>query len=501
MSDVLQAISRFAGSRPTAPALSDSSTKMTYAELALEIAVRAEVLRRTGARVLAVCADNSPEWVVTDLAARSAGIVVVPIPQFFSRRQKLHALADSGADLVIAREAEAMSLQLDIAANTEPDAGIEGYPAWQRKAEVGAAAIPPGTVKISYTSGTTGQPKGVCVSQTASDAVANSLVEATRSLELAKHLCLLPLPTLLENIAGNDAPLIAGGEVVVPRLAELGWSGGADLDVARMTSLVSRFEPHSMILVPEMLRGLLAAVAQGWTVPESLRFVAVGGGRVSPALLEQAEALGLPVYEGYGLTECASVVALNTPDARRHGSVGKPLRHANVRLSEQGQILVSGPSVGSYVGMKAAGLEHYATGDLGHVDEDGFLYVRGRSRNVFINSYGRNVSPDWVEPEFLRHGVIRQIAIFGEAKPWNVAVIVASPGASASAVEEVIRATNSGLPDYARVGDWLAANEPFSLANGLLTANGRVRRDAVFATYRETIEARYADAAGHRVAG
>jgi acyl-CoA synthetase (AMP-forming)/AMP-acid ligase II len=98
--------------------------------------------------------------------------------------------------------------------------------------------------------------------------------------------------------------------------------------------------PHSIVLVPELLRLLVAAAERGWPVPGSLKFVAVGGAAVSVDLLARAEAVGLPVFEGYGLSECASVVCLNTPDARRRGSVGRPLPHASVRLADDGQIMV-----------------------------------------------------------------------------------------------------------------------------------------------------------------
>jgi long-subunit acyl-CoA synthetase (AMP-forming) len=213
---------------------------------------------------------------------------------------------------------------------------------------------------------------------------------------------------------------------------------------------------------------------------------------VSPALLARADRLGLPVYEGYGLTECASVVALNTPAARRTGSVGRPLPHADVTIDAHGEIHVAGAAVGGYVGGEQAP-RTVATGDLGYFDTDGFLYVSGRRKNMFITSFGRNVSPEWVETELCEERAIAQAAVFGDARPWNVAVIVPAPQAERSEVGAAIEAANRRLPDYARVGDWIVAARPFTAGTGELTPNGRNRRAAIWTRYRGELDALYDD--------
>jgi acyl-CoA synthetase (AMP-forming)/AMP-acid ligase II len=197
------------------------------------------------------------------------------------------------------------------------------------------AGPPPGTAKISYTSGTTGTPKGVCLSQAAIDRVAASLHEVTRDLAVRRHLCLLPLATLLENIAGVYAPLLAGAEIALPGLDEVGLRGATGLDLRQLLHCIAAYEPDSLILLPQMLAGLVGAAERGARLPRSLRFVAVGGGVVGLPLLERAARAGIPVYEGYGLTECGSVVALNTAAARRRER-GRPLPHSRVRISGDG---------------------------------------------------------------------------------------------------------------------------------------------------------------------
>jgi long-subunit acyl-CoA synthetase (AMP-forming) len=224
-----------------------------------------------------------------------------------------------------------------------------------------------------------------------------------------------------------------------------------------------------------MLTALAAVLERGAHAPKSLKFAAVGGGKVSPALIHRARALGLPVYEGYGLSECASVVALNVPGADRVGSVGRALPHVKARFFEK------------ELHVRKNGAWH-ATGDLGRVDRDGFLYIDGRRKHVLITSYGRNVSPEWPEAELLAGPAIVQAAVFGEAQPHLCALVVPAAGAAAAAVEAQVRAANARLPDYAQIGAWMRADAPFTLQNGFATANGRARREALWKAYGERLD-------------
>jgi long-subunit acyl-CoA synthetase (AMP-forming) len=467
-------------------------TSLTYKELLAAATRISRTISGYRLRVLAIALDNGPEWIASDLAAQMARIPLVPLPPFFSTEQLRHVLTDSGADGVIVDkrvlERQGVALSLETLACISRDlrlARVACTDAVQR--------VPSGTAKVSYTSGSTGQPKGVCLTQGAMDAVAQSLWAATASLELTKHLCLLPLPTLLENVAGVYAPLRGGAEICAPPLAEIGFNGATAIDTPRFLGCLAAYAPESIILLPQTLLALVTAIENGAPRPPSLRFAAVGGGFVSKALLERADRLGLPVYEGYGLTECASVVALNTPNARRIGSVGRPLRHAAVRIARSSEIFVSGQAACGYLGKDREPLET-ATGDLGHMDSDGFLYIDGRRKNMFITSVGRNVSPEWVESELVCGPEIAQAAVFGEARPWNVAVIVPTkPSAAGAEIQAAIDRINSGLPDYARVGMWVRADAPFTPANGLMTPNGRNRRAAIHEHYRSRIDACYDD--------
>jgi long-subunit acyl-CoA synthetase (AMP-forming) len=134
------------------------------------------------------------------------------------------------------------------------------------------------------------------------------------------------------------------------------------------------------------------------------------------------------------------------------------------------------------------------TGDSGRFDDAGYLHLTGRKRDIFITAYGRNVAPEWVECELTATASIVQAFVCGEARPWNIAVIVPHPAvltANPENWQELVGAdiakVNDSLPDYARVQRWLPAREPFHPGNDLLTWNGRLRRAQLAATYAEGI--------------
>lgn len=491
MSSTLDSVRAFAAGSPQRIAVRTASLTLTFRELLDCASSIARALVAREITVAALAADNGANWLAIDLAAQIAGTVLVPLPPWFSRDQVAHAVVDSGADALLVDSRFATTLDITVGP-------LSSFPAvgedlrWSPLRGNAAPTMPARTAKVTYTSGTTGRPKGVCLSQSSMDAVARSLHDAVGGLSIGRHLCALPLATLLENIAGVYAPWMAGAEVVVPSVNETGLVGATRFDPVALLRAIERYKPQSMILVPQLLAALVMALERGAPHPEGLKLVAVGGARVSAALLARADRLGLPVHEGYGLTECASVVALNTPEARRVGSVGKPLTHVDLAIDGGGEIHVAGPALGGYIGGEHTP-KRFPTGDLGFLDADGFLHITGRRKNVFITSFGRNVSPEWVEGELCDGSSIVQAAVFGEARPWNVAVVVPGPAATRTEIQATIDAANRRLPDYARVGDYLVADEPFTPVNGQSTSNGRTRRAAIWTRYCMRIAALYDD--------
>lgn len=486
MKTVLDALAHHAKQSSSHVAVGGSNGVLTYAELNAEVEQLAEMFVMSGWRRIAVMLDNSPAWVVIDLAAAKANITLVPLPAFFSEQQMQHALADAAIEVLFTDQPQRFSefaQRISIAHNTLHILLMPHGRGEQHK-------IVEGIVKVTYTSGTTGTPKGVCLNGAAIDGVAKSLVLRTQTQADDLHLCLMPLATLLENVGGVYVPLLAGATVALPSLAEVGMQGASGVDIDRVIAALKRYGATRAILLPQLLQAMVERFETGVAMPQHLRFLAVGGAPVSMQLLQRAAVLGLPLFQGYGLSECCSVVALNNAEHNRHGSVGQPLPHVELRIADDGEISVKGTLFSGYLGGPQQQItEWWPTGDEGYLDDEGYLFITGRKKNMFITSFGRNVAPEWVEQELVLSPVIMQAFVYGEARPWNIAVLVTS--AEDATVRAAIDAANSRLPDYARIRDWIRADAPFIAANGQLTATGRLRRQPLWQAYGERIERCY----------
>lgn len=453
-SSIIHAIEQRADVAAHAPALQDGAVTLSYAEMAQRIDSLAKALQASGARCVAIEMDNGIEWVLADLACLKAGIPTLPLPPFFTPMQREHALRQAGAHFCFMEGLQLVPLDFK------------------------AVALPEGTAKVTFTSGSTGDPKGICLTVDGMEHVALSLKEVLGDAVAARTAALLPLGVLLENVAGCYTTLLSGGCYDVRPQHTIGLSRQPNFD--RLLAYLSDSKATACILVPELLRGLVAAInASSVALPE-MRFMAVGGAKVSPLLLEQASALGLPVYEGYGLTESASVVAVNTPQAFRHGSVGRMLPHVRITIAADGEILLCASAM--------ADAKNHATGDIGFFDDEGFLHITGRKKNVLITANGRNISPEWPESALLAQPEIIQAIVVGDAAPHLAALIVSS--APDMKVEKAIAQANKQLPLYAQLSAWRRV-PAFSSANGQLTGNGRLRRDTIMQTHHSLIQSIY----------
>lgn len=478
---LLDHLAQTARATPALLSLVDAHGSCTRAQLWRRVQVCAERLQQLGVQRVSSELDNGIDAVVIDLALRLAGAVHLPLPGFFTAAQIRHAQLSVGADAHIGMASGIASVAL-----------TERSRITHLTLTTASPTLAAGSALVTFTSGSTGTPKGVCLRAEHLDQVAISIVDALAGHTPQRHLCLLPLAVLLEQVAGVWAGLYAGATVVLPPLAKTGMTGAAQLDATQMASCIDAHRPESLILVPQMLQAWMAALAAGAQAPASLRFIAVGGARVGAQLLARAAGMGLPVFEGYGLSECGSVVCLNRPGAARTGSVGRPLGHVRLELAADGELLVHGPRFAGYVGETDDGCGAYRTGDLCQRDSDGYVAIHGRKRNVYITAFGRNVSPEWVETELTQHPLIAQAVISGEARASNAAVLVLRQAdASDSTVRAALDQVNAGLPDYAKVHHWLRAAEPFTPANAQLTDNGRVRRDRVLARYAAALDQFY----------
>lgn len=518
----------------------DKTISLTYGQLQRKLSALHETLETWQGKRIALYAHNDIDWVILDLALSYVGAIVVPIPLFFSASQIAHLLQDAQIEMVYVGVGLALPVidNMDhwVIADTpeiealklEQSNHITGrfYQLTDNTLTSQTPPIASDFCKVTYTSGSTGMPKGVCLGQdtlmriveSLSDALADTLVNDTSNTSQVTdttsnfgHLSVLPFATLLENVAGVYVSLYMGRTLVTGQIDQFGLLSNQAFDAERLIKIVRAHDIASVILLPQMLKAIcehmvaneksqICTSTSGECTPSttlpSLRFMAVGGGKVSPQLLQEANALSLPVYEGYGLSECGSVVSLNTPKAKREGSVGKPMPHASVNIADSGEVMVKGNAMQGYLNHDNSNEDNgiIATGDIGHLDDDGYLYITGRRKNVLISSFGRNISPEWVEAQLSTQPIIYQVAVLGDGEPHLSAVIVANPNATSadnsdlqSAIKQALNIVNQTLPDYARIKQWHLAELPFSTDNGLLTDNGKLRRLQILETYKSAL--------------
>lgn len=440
------------------PALVSANGVLSYRALVERVRGHAQWAIRLPHRVGLIFTKGT-DYAICDLALSFAGKELVPLPEFFSDAQLLHIaqaaqLSDVVADGASAKRAKRLGLtvhELDAESVTNI-----------------APAI--GAGRIIFTSGTSGKPKGVCLSERQLLASVATLAEASRASAADRYLSVLPNSLLLEQIAGMYLPLSVGAAIHLPGILAASPAGQlAAAEQARATATV---------LVPELLAAWVKELqARGNRAPASLRFIAVGGAPIPQRLATAAWQHGLPVYEGYGLSECSSVVSVNRPDARRSGTVGRPLSGVAVAI-DAGEIVVNGPTVmNGYVGEPGiSGSWH--TGDLGHFDADGFLVVTGRMDNVIVTAAGRNINPEWVEDIIAADSRVRRCVVVAHEKELVALIIPTDPSvcSGAPAMHSLGTSAARELPDYAKPRRYLAMSDQEFRRLDLLTANSRPRR-------------------------
>ncbi|MEU6763239.1 long-chain fatty acid--CoA ligase [Streptomyces sp. NPDC046853] len=452
--------------RPDHTALVEGELRLTFAELWEQARTQAAALVELGVRPgdrVALMAPNTAEFPRAYYAILAAGGVVVPVHLLLSAEEVEHVLRDSGATLLLCHPAQAdtgkaaatatgvrmLTLggdgELDTLAHAaEP---LAGY--------VSRDADDPAVV--FYTSGTTGVPKGAVLSHL--NLVMNATVCAFDAHDVHR-----------DDIALGALPLFhAFGQTVSMNAT---WRAGATLvllprfDAARALELMAAEGVNTFHGVPTMYVNLVAAAATAATAAglPALRLAVSGGASLPVAVLERfEEAFGVPVYEGYGLSETSPTASVNQPVfGTRAGTIGHPLWGVDVEIAraevegriellpagELGEVVVRGHNVFSgYLGRPEATAEAvvdgwFRTGDLGTKDADGFLAIVDRKKDVIIRG-GFNVYPREVEEVLMRHPDVAHVAVIG--LPDDVhgeeicAVVVAAPGSA---------------PDAARITEW-----------------------------------------------
>ncbi|GAA2504009.1 AMP-dependent synthetase/ligase [Streptomyces gobitricini] len=448
---------------------------------------------------VAILSETRVEWTYAHLAVLAAGAVVVPVYPSAGPEELAWVLGDSGASVVLVEDA----------AQGERVAAVRGgLPALRHVVELGtvpavegspdgppdraAAVRPDDGAAIMYTSGTTGPPKGVRLTHGNFGAVQDATLPLIEAGPGDRTYLYLPLAHLLAQMI-QFTTLLHGGELC--------YFGGR---VENVVAELAEAQPTHLPSVPrlfEKVHGMaLSFGASPRQVREALggrlRVALTGAAPIAPETLEFLRDCGIQVFEGYGMTESAGVISLNHPGAVRHGTVGRPVAGCEVRVAEDGEILARGPMVAAG---EVAGDGWLHTGDLGALDEDGFLTITGRKKDLIITSSGKNLSPAEVQLLIERAPVVSHAVMAGDRRPYPVALITVDAdavrgldGAAVRAlVQEAVDAANARVSRPARIRAFTILDGDFSVADGVLTPTLKVRRKAVLERYAAEIDELY----------
>jgi len=536
---------------------------------------------------LCLLSENRPEWVIADIATLCAGGLTVPVYTTLVTDQIGYIIDDSDAAVVVVSGAalwqrvEPLRSRLAkvrhyVMIDGPAPAGVVGLAELMEKGralasaspglfgELASAVRPDDAASIIYTSGTTGLPKGVVLSHRNFLSNIKTVHEIIEFTERDVCLSFLPLSHVLERMV-TFTYLYAGCTVAYAESVEAVAQNLLEVRPHIMVSVPRVFEKiytkvMDQVLVSPALRRKIffwavrvgraygALKLAGRPVPAGLRvrravahklvfskitartggrvrFFVSGGAPLSKEIAEFFYALGLVVLEGYGLTETAPVLAVNTFEALRFGTVGKPIPGVEIRIAADGEILARGPNVMKGYYKKEAETREvmeggwFHTGDIGHLDEDGFLVITDRKKDLLVTSGGKNVAPQPIENLLKMSPYIANAVVIGDRRRFISALIVPQfekleawarvqkiPFRDADelvrdgrAVEfmraEVERATPL-LASYERIKKIVLLGRDFEIEKGEITPSLKVRRAIIEGQYKETIESLYREEPG-----
>lgn len=518
--------------------IGDRPQEWTWQELAAQACRLAAALREAGVNsgdcVLHV-SENRWEWVVTDIALQMASAVHVPVHAPLTGPQIAYQLAHSGARLAILSTPEQLQKLSDT--QLSPDVKIWMYEP-DPSASVGSvrdiievadaavgerlfeaaidAAEPDRLATILYTSGTTGEPKGVMLSERNLTSNTLAAIEAFSQRPDDCRLCFLPLSHIFARTCDLYTWLATGAVLALATSRE---TVIADCQAFRPTLLNG--VPYFYDKVRQSLQtaGRDDAASLKQTFGGKMRVLGSGGAALPEHVFDFYAERDLAILQGYGLTETSPVITASTVQNNRRGASGRAVRDAEVKLAEDGEILTRGPHVMSgYFRDPQATNEvlkdgWFSTGDYGYLDEDGYLFVTGRKKEIIVTSGGKNIAPVLLEQLLVDDRLIEQAVVFGDDQKFLVALIVpdlaqlrtavaAPPTQSDSdvlatpAAEAAIRAAVcerlAGLSRFEQVARFHLLETPFSIERGELTPKLSLRRQAIQQHYAAEIAALYA---------
>jgi long-chain acyl-CoA synthetase len=494
---------------------------------------------------VAQLSENRYEWLIADLAMHVAGAVHVPIHAPLTGEQAVFQIHDSGSRLVLVSTAEQIdklagqseglprNLQCysfercDKAIGTQRckhvSAELSAYDERSANALLRAAVAETNgdtLATILYTSGTTGEPKGVMLSNR--NLVSNTLAATEPFAQGPEDLRLsfLPLSHIFARTCDLYTWVASGSQLALAESRETVIADCAGIRPTLLNGVPYFFEKVANALAavdftvaPNALRDLLGG---------RIRCCCSGGAALPTHVFDFFNKHGVPLLQGYGLTESSPVITLSSEQSARRGSVGRAIPDVDVRIADDGEILTRGPHVmlGYFKNQAATdevireGWLH--TGDIGHLDDEGYLFITGRKKELIVTSGGKNIAPVYLESLLTQDPLIAQAVVIGDDRKYLVALIVpdlagleaemATRGINLSRsadelqrdevlqlFEDRIASRLACVSRFEQVRKFTLLNRGFSVESGELTPKLTLRRTSIHANCHDLIDAMYAD--------
>lgn len=445
-----------------------------------------DILKELNIKQVGLYLDNSPEWLIVSLASLFSDVTIVPLPVFFSTQQISHILSVTKLDGIIGNNPQVLCELIPEGTLTSITDKLFICSKNDNQSNLGQfSGI------LTFTSGSTGTPKGVLLPYKNVINQLNAIYEHLKPDYAINYLVLTPLSILLENIIAIDT-LLNKGTVHVNSIHKFLNLSNFSIQVEELFHYISSTNVNTLLLMPLFLQQIVNYMTEHQIeFPRSVKFIALGGAFTSLNLLKKAQALKLPVYQGYGLSESCSIVSMNTIQNNKIGSVGKILPHVRVKIAEDNSVLVTGNLFQSYLGEQPiAQEEYYNTGDLGYIEED-YLYITGRKKNIMVLQNGRNVSPEWIENEILQIHSVAYVVVIGHAYPFVSVIIDPKPTFNREEFIQELNLINQNLPEFAQVRQFIIADQHFTYENKLLTIKQKPNNQLVIELYKDKINDLY----------
>jgi long-chain acyl-CoA synthetase len=540
-----------AKSVPDAPALhvkqDGAYVPLAWAEVAQDVYRYALGLQYLGLRqgdFVAQLAENRYEWLLCDLAIQCVGAVHVPIHASLTGPQVAFQLQHSQSSVLLLSGPE-QAAKLDLGTDS-PRAAVPCYAFDPYTSEDSGSAIrrldeyvpaevdsndvrrldrlastdvsPDSIATLLYTSGTTGRPRGVALTHGNLLFNATSMARSSKQLESDVKLNFLPLSHIYARTSDFYTWIVCGNQLA---LAENRETVLSDCLAVRPTWINA--VPYFYDRLRRQLQDARSDRRQidlRTVFGDRIRILHSGGAPISTATAEFYESHGLPLYEGYGLTEASPVITTSHPGQIKRGTVGRPLEGVEVSIADDGEILTRGPHVmaGYWQDQQAThetirdGWLH--TGDTGHLDEDGFLAITGRKKQIIVTTGGKNVAPVAVEMRLAEDPLVHQVIVAGDGRDYLVALIVPDRDAVEAQLqiegidgplarrslmdkqviqlfEQRIAERLADLSRYEQVRKFTLLEQPFTVEGGELTPKRSLRRNVVLERYAAEIESLY----------